>query len=91
MKPLHPSSSPRDVLIKAGQTIVLYSGTSIMLRATATKDTRYFTAWQAIVGTEAEGRDQIREIFMQVAVNCGVPAGVDSFRVAKEVFAEMGV
>lgn len=36
-------------------------------------------------------KDEIREIFLQVAVYCGVPAGVDSFRVAKEVFAEMGV
>ena len=26
---------------------------------------------------------------MQVAIYCGVPAGVDSFRVAREVFAEM--
>ena len=52
MNPIKPS--PRDILIKAGQTIVLYSGTSILIRATATKDTRYFTAWQSIVGTEAE-------------------------------------
>ena len=34
-------------------------------------------------------RDEIREIFMQVAIYCGIPAGVDSFRVAKEVFADM--
>ena len=26
---------------------------------------------------------------MAVAIYCGVPAGVDSFRVAREVFAEM--
>ena len=26
-------------------------------------------------------RDEIREVFMQVAIYCGVPAGVDSFRV----------
>lgn len=36
-------------------------------------------------------KDEIREIFLQVAVYCGVPAGVDSFRIAKEVFAEMGI
>lgn len=29
---------------------------------------------------------EIREIFMQVAVYAGVPAGVDAFRIAKEVF-----
>lgn len=34
-------------------------------------------------------RDQIREIFLQVSIYCGIPAGLDSFRVAKEVFAEI--
>ena len=34
-------------------------------------------------------RDEIREIFMQVAIYAGVPAGVDSFRIAREVFAEL--
>jgi 4-carboxymuconolactone decarboxylase len=33
-------------------------------------------------------KDEIREIFMQVAIYAGVPAGVDSFRIAREVFAE---
>jgi 4-carboxymuconolactone decarboxylase len=33
-------------------------------------------------------RDEIREIFMQVAVYCGAPAGVDAFRTAREAFAE---
>lgn len=35
------------------------------------------------------GRDEIREVLLQVAVYCGMPAGLDSFRVAKEVFAEL--
>ena len=34
-------------------------------------------------------RDEIREIFMQVAIYAGVPAGVDSFRAAKEVFEKV--
>jgi 4-carboxymuconolactone decarboxylase len=34
-------------------------------------------------------REEIREIFLQVAIYCGVPAGVDSFRTARAVFAEM--
>jgi 4-carboxymuconolactone decarboxylase len=34
-------------------------------------------------------REEIREVFMQVAIYCGVPAGVDSFRAAKEVFAQL--
>lgn len=36
-------------------------------------------------------KDEIREIFLQAAVYCGVPAGVDSFRNAREVFKEMGI
>ena len=33
--------------------------------------------------------DEIREVLMQVAIYCGVPAGVDSFRIAREAFAEV--
>jgi 4-carboxymuconolactone decarboxylase len=32
---------------------------------------------------------ELREVFLQVAVYCGMPAGLDSFRIAKEVFKEM--
>jgi 4-carboxymuconolactone decarboxylase len=35
--------------------------------------------------------DEIREIFLQTAIYCGVPAAIDSFRNAKEVFKEMGI
>ena len=34
-------------------------------------------------------REEIREVFLQVAIYCGVPAAVDSFRVAREVFAQL--
>jgi len=34
-------------------------------------------------------RDEIREVFMQVAIYAGIPAGVDSFRIAREAFAEV--
>ena len=33
-------------------------------------------------------RDEIREVFLQVAIYCGVPAAVDAFRTAREVFAQ---
>jgi 4-carboxymuconolactone decarboxylase len=33
---------------------------------------------------------EIREILLQVAIYCGVPAAVDSFRIARETFAELG-
>lgn len=36
-------------------------------------------------------KEELREIFMQVAIYCGVPAGIDSFRTAQEVFEEMGI
>jgi len=31
---------------------------------------------------------EIREVLLQVAIYCGVPAAVDSFRIAREVFLE---
>jgi 4-carboxymuconolactone decarboxylase len=34
-------------------------------------------------------KDEIKEIFLQVAVYCGVPAGIDSFRIAREAFKEL--
>ena len=33
-------------------------------------------------------KEQIREVLLQATIYCGVPAGVDSFRIAKEVLAE---
>ncbi len=36
-------------------------------------------------------KDEIKEVFLQVAIYCGVPAAIDSFRVATEVFKEMGI
>ena len=35
-------------------------------------------------------KQDIQEVFLQVAVYCGVPAAVESFRVAREVFKERG-
>ncbi|WP_433850796.1 carboxymuconolactone decarboxylase family protein [Brucella pseudogrignonensis] len=36
-------------------------------------------------------KEEIREIMMQIAVYCGVPAGIDSFRITEDVFAEMRI
>ena len=33
-------------------------------------------------------RDEIREVLLQVAIYGGIPAGVDSFRLAAEALAE---
>lgn len=34
-------------------------------------------------------QEEIREVLMQCSIYCGVPAAMDSFRVAREVFKEM--
>jgi 4-carboxymuconolactone decarboxylase len=34
-------------------------------------------------------KDEIKEILLQVAVYCGVPAGIDAFRNAREAFKEL--
>ncbi len=39
--------------------------------------------------TNGVSREEIREILLQVAIYCGVPAAVDSFRVAREALAEV--
>ncbi len=36
-------------------------------------------------------KQEISEIFLQAAIYCGVPAAIDSFRTAREVFKEMGL
>lgn len=33
-------------------------------------------------------KEELREIFMQITIYCGVPAGIDSFRTAQEVMRE---
>lgn len=39
--------------------------------------------------TNGVTREEIREVFLQVAIYAGVPAAVDSFRTAGEIFAEL--
>ncbi|WP_028601227.1 4-carboxymuconolactone decarboxylase [Ottowia thiooxydans] len=36
-------------------------------------------------------KDEVKEVFLQTAIYCGVPAAIDSFRVASEVFKEMEI
>ena len=35
-------------------------------------------------------KEEMREVFLQAAIYCGVPAAIDSFRTAREVFQEDG-
>ena len=39
----------------------------------------------------ARTRVEIREVFLQVAIYCGVLAAIDSFRIAGEAVQEMGI
>jgi 4-carboxymuconolactone decarboxylase len=41
--------------------------------------------------TNGVTKDEIAEIFLQVGTYCGAPAALESFKAAKEVFAELGV
>jgi 4-carboxymuconolactone decarboxylase len=34
-------------------------------------------------------KEEIKEVFLQAAIYCGVPAAIDSFRVARETFKEL--
>ncbi len=36
-------------------------------------------------------KEEIMEVLLQATIYCGVPAGVDSFRIAREVFKEKGI
>lgn len=41
--------------------------------------------------TNGATKEEIREVFLQAAIYCGVPASMDSFRTAREVFKDLGV
>ncbi|WP_345252504.1 carboxymuconolactone decarboxylase family protein, partial [Pigmentiphaga soli] len=36
-------------------------------------------------------KEEIQEVFLQVAIYCGMPAGLGSFKVARAVFKDMGI
>jgi 4-carboxymuconolactone decarboxylase len=40
--------------------------------------------------TNGVTKDEIKEVLLQVAIYAGIPAGMDSFRLAREAFAEAG-
>jgi 4-carboxymuconolactone decarboxylase len=45
----------------------------------------------AAARTNGATTEEIREVLLQVAIYCGVPAGVDAFRVAREVLGDASV
>jgi 4-carboxymuconolactone decarboxylase len=36
-------------------------------------------------------KDELKEVFLQIGTYCGMPAAMNSFRIAREVFNEMGI
>lgn len=36
-------------------------------------------------------KEELREIFLQITIYCGVPTGIESFRIAQDVFNEMEI
>ncbi len=41
--------------------------------------------------TNGVSMEEIREVLIQIAIYCGIPAGVEAFRIAREVFKEEGI
>ena len=41
--------------------------------------------------TNGVTKDELREMFLHASVYCGMPATVDAFRTAKEVFKDLGM
>ncbi len=41
--------------------------------------------------TNGVSLEEIREILIQIAIYCGIPAGVEAFRIAREVLKEEGI
>lgn len=39
--------------------------------------------------TNGVSREELREVLIQIAVYCGIPAGVESFRLARQALAEV--
>ena len=35
--------------------------------------------------------EELRETLLQIAIYCGIPAGIEAFRIAREVFKEEGI
>ena len=36
-------------------------------------------------------KEEIKEVFLQVAIYCGIPAGLDAFKTARDVFKDRGI
>ncbi len=41
--------------------------------------------------TNGVTKEEMKEIFLQVGIYCGIPACLDAFKTAKDVFKERGI
>jgi len=41
--------------------------------------------------TNGASLEELREVLLQVAIYCGIPAGVEAFRLARQVLDELGI
>lgn len=73
----------RDILTKKTRSMLNIAMLSIL--------NRHNELGMHVQGAVRNGcsKDEIREVLLQVAIYAGVPAAVDSFRVAKEALAEI--
>jgi len=53
---------PYNVTVQPGQTVLLHNGTKVILKVTATKVVRYFTAYQSFMGTLAQVDAKIAQL-----------------------------
>ena len=62
--PIQPGSDgqPYNVTANQGQTILLHNGSKVILKLTATKPMRYFTAHLSYVGTLAQVDAKIAQL-----------------------------
>jgi hypothetical protein len=53
---------PYNINITAGQTVLVWSGSKVLIKKTYSKPSRIYTAWESFVGTEIEVADKITEL-----------------------------
>jgi hypothetical protein len=53
---------PYNLTVQPGQTVLLHNGSKVILKVTATKLMRYFTAYQSFVGTLAQVDAKISQL-----------------------------
>ena len=77
------SAMMKTEFLRSGETVDRWQNMVTVIR---------YNNVHTVKGAIANGltKDEIREVLLQVAIYCGIPAGVDSFRIAKEALAEIG-